>query len=412
MKRVVITGLGTVNPLGNDAKTFFKNLIDGKSGIKPITKFDASEIGISFAGEIWDDFVPETILDKRSLKRYDNFSIYGVYAAKQAFLDAGLDHFEYNPHRFSTVMSTGAGGIETYMKQIQKATELNTWKRLHPMTLVKGLPNMATGSVAIELNAQGSNLCIITACAAGTHSIGEAMHFIKRGDADIAVAGASDASAFAFGTGSFAALKALSKSTDINRASIPFDKERDGFVISEGAGAVILEDLDHALSRGAKIYAEVVGYASTCDANHITSPSLQGPARCMSTAIGNAGLEPKDIDYINAHGTSTPINDANESAAIKEVFGEYSTKVKVSSIKSSIGHTLGAAGAIEAVVIAQSLETGLVPGTINSNGDGEGCDLDYMINGSEKIDPKYIISNSFGFGGHNGTLVFKKWEGK
>ena len=412
MKRVVITGLGTVNPLASDVDNFYKKLLAGENGIREITKFDPEEMGVYVGGEVSDDFDPETLIEKRKLRRFDPFTIFGVYAAKQAFIDAGLDKFKFDPFRFSSIMSTGAGGLETYVEQITRAQVLGTRTKLHPMTLVKALPNMSTGSVAIELNAKGSNLCIITACASGTHSIGEGMHQIKRGDADIIVAGASDAIAQDFSVGSFKALKALSTSRDVNRASIPFDKQRDGFVLSEGAGAVILEDLDHALARGAKIYAEVVGYGSTCDASHITAPSQEGPVRSMEQAINSAGIKPSDVDYINAHGTSTPINDANETKAIKTLFGDYAKKVKISSIKSSIGHTLGAAGAIEAVMIAKALGEGIVPGTINTNADDPECDLDYMIKGSEKLNPKYIISNSFGFGGHNGTLVFKKWEGK
>ena len=408
-RRVVITGLGVVSPLGHDVNTFYQNLIKGKIGIDKITKFDSSDFEVKLAGEV-KDFDPLIHLEKRFLKRVDDFTIYGSYAAVAAHKDAGLDQFAFDPNRYGCIVSSAAGGLKTEEDQLMENFTKKSYRNTKPLLIPKILANMLSGNVSILLNAKGYSNCAVTACAAGTHSIGDAYRLIKHNYLDLCVAGGADSTIKEMPVAGFAALRALSRATDPKRASIPFDKERQGFVMAEGAGVLILEELQHAIKRKAKIYAEVVGYGATSDAGHITAPSLDGPKRAMLEAIKDAQIKPSDITYLNAHGTSTPINDKNETEAIKAVFQEHTSNLYVSSTKSLIGHALGAAGAIEAVFVAKSLNTGEVHGT-NTNGDGEGCDLNYLQSGSKKINHQFAMSNSFGFGGHNGVLIFKKWEG-
>ena len=409
-KRVVITGLGALSPLGNDVKTSWNNAVNGVSGIGPITRVNADEYPAKVAAEL-KDFKIEDYMDKKEARKMDRFTQYAVVSAKMAVEDAGLDINESNADRVGVWVGSGIGGLETLEQQFETFLTKGP-RRVSPFFVPMMIPDMATGQISISLGAKGVNSCTVTACATGTNSIGDAFKVIQRGDADVMISGGTEAPLTRMSFAGFSANKALSTNPDPKTASRPFDKNRDGFVMGEGAGIVVLEELEHALNRGATIYAEVVGYGSTGDAYHITAPAPngEGGVRAMKEAIKDAGLSPVDIDYINAHGTSTPYNDKFETIAIKEVFGEHAYKLAVSSTKSMTGHLLGAAGGIEAIFSVLAIKEGIIPPTINIETPDEDCDLDYVPDQARRQDVNVVLSNSLGFGGHNATLIFKKYE--
>lgn len=409
-KRVVITGLGALSPLGNDVKTSWNNAINGVSGVGPITRVNADEYPAKVAAEL-KDFKIEDYMDKKEARKMDRFTQYAVVSAKMAVEDAGLDINESNADRIGVWVGSGIGGLETLEQQFETFLTKGP-RRVSPFFVPMMIPDMATGQISISLGAKGVISCTVTACATGTNSIGDAFKVIQRGDADVMISGGTEAPLTRMSFAGFSANKALSTNPDPKTASRPFDKNRDGFVMGEGAGIVVLEELEHALNRGATIYAEVVGYGSTGDAYHITAPAPngEGGVRAMKEAIKDAGLSPVDIDYINAHGTSTPYNDKFETIAIKEVFGEHAYKLAVSSTKSMTGHLLGAAGGIEAIFSVLAIKEGIIPPTINIETPDEDCDLDYVPDQARRQDVNVVLSNSLGFGGHNATLIFKKYE--
>lgn len=407
--RVVITGMGALTPIGNDVDTFWNNAKEGKSGIDFITLVDNNLIDVKVAGEV-KGFDPEPIISKKECRRLDRFEQFGIVAADEALKNSGLDLEKEDLDRIGVSIGSGIGGLETIENECGKLATGKS-KRVSPFFVPMSIVNLVAGNVAIKYGLRGPCTSIVTACATGTNSIGESFRTIKHGYADVMVAGGAEAPITRIGVGGFHGMKALNSHNDPKRASIPFDKERSGFVMGEGAGVLVLESLEHAQKRGAKIYAEVVGYGSTCDAYHITSPAPDGSgaAKAMECAIKEAGIAPEDISYINAHGTSTQLNDKFETIAIKKVFGE-DTKVPVSSTKSMTGHLLGAAGAIEAIICAKVVEEGFIPPTIGYEVPDEGLDLDYVPNEGRKQDVEYALTNSLGFGGHNATLVIKKWK--
>ena len=409
-RRVVITGLGAITPVGNNTEEFWKNIKAGKCGIDEITAFDTTNYKVKLAGEV-KNYNPEDYFDKRTAKRMDRFSQFAIIAAKEAWEDSKLDKEKENMERVGVILGSGIGGLNTMEKDITNLVEKGP-DRVSPMFIPMAICNMAAGNVAIELGIKGESISMVTACATGTHCIGESFRMIKNGYQDIVLAGGTEASINPIGVAGFTNIKALSQATDKNRASIPFDKERSGFVMGEGAGVIILEELEHAKARGAKIYAEIVGYGATSDAYHITSPAPggEGGARAMKVAMEEAGVKPEEITYINAHGTSTHLNDSCETMAIKTALGESANKVMVSSTKSNTGHLLGAAGGVEAIVCCKAIEDNFVPATINYKVPDEECDLDVVPNEGRNVEVKYAMSNSLGFGGHNATILFKKYE--
>ncbi|MEZ2716724.1 beta-ketoacyl-ACP synthase II [Niallia circulans] len=409
-KRVVVTGIGAVTPLGNDAITTWKNIVTGVSGIGPLTRINADEYPAKVAAEV-KDFNPEDFMDKKDARKMDRFTQYAVAASLMAVKDAELQITDENAPRVGVWIGSGIGGMETFENQYE-TFQKRGYKRVSPFFVPMLIPDMASGQVSITLGARGVNSCTVTACATGTNSIGDAFKVIQRGDADAMITGGAEAPITKMSVAGFCANTALSFNPDPKTASRPFDANRDGFVIGEGAGIVVLEELEHALARGAKIYAEIVGYGSTGDAYHITSPAPggEGGARAMKMAINDAGLTPEDVSYINAHGTSTAYNDKFETMAVKEVFGDYAYKVPMSSTKSMTGHLLGAAGGIEAIFSVLAIKDSIVPPTINFETADPDCDLDYVINTHRKQEVNVAMSNSLGFGGHNATIVFKKYQ--
>ncbi len=409
-RRVVITGLGAITPIGNSTQEFWQSIKDGKCGIDNITAFDTSTFKVKLAAEL-KDYDPEKYFDRREAKRLDKYSQYAIIAAREAWKDSKLDKETENMERVGVIIGSGIGGISTIEEENQKCV-IKGPDRVSPMYIPMAILNMATGNVAIDIGAKGESISMVTACASGTHCIGESYRMIKHGYQDIVLAGGTEASITPLSIAGFMNIKALSKSEDKTRASIPFDKERNGFVMGEGAGVLILEELEHAKKRNAKIYAEVVGYGATSDAYHITSPAPdgEGGARAMSLAIKEANANPEDITYINAHGTGTHLNDSCETMAIKKVLGDFANKVMVSSTKGNTGHLLGAAGGIEAIVCAKSIEEGYVPATINYKVPDEECDLDIVPNKGRTVDVQYAMSNSLGFGGHNSSILLKKYR--
>lgn len=410
--RVVITGVGVVSPLGNTEETFWNNLKEGVCGIGPITKFELIEgYDVTLAAEV-KEFDINKHVDRKEARRLDLFSQYAVYAAKEALINANINMEQEDATKVGVIVGSGIGGLGTIETEMKKLFDRGP-KRVSPLFIPMVISNMGAGNVAIHTGAKGICTSMVTACASGTHSIGEAFRALQRGDNQVILAGGAEATITPMGIASFQSLTALSTSKDPKRASIPFDKERSGFVMGEGAGIVVMETLEHATKRGAKILAEVVGYGATGDAYHITSPDPEGEgaARAMEEAIKEAGISPSQVGYINAHGTSTEYNDKFETLAIKKVFGE-DTKVPVSSTKSMTGHLLGAAGAIEAIAIAKALEEGFIPPTVGYTVPDEECDLDYVPNVGRKAEIEYALSNSLGFGGHNGTILLKKWKGE
>lgn len=410
MRRVVITGVGAVSPLGCGNVSNWNALVSGKSGIGLITRFDASDMPVKIAGEV-SDFNAEDYIDKKEIKKMDLFIQYSLAAAHYAMEDSGLVINDENAERVGVLVGAGLGGLPSIERYHTLLNEGGP-KKISPFFIPMLIINLAPGHISIRYGAKGPNLSSVSACATGTHSIGDAFHMIARGDADAMIAGGTESTVTPLGIGGFAAMKALSDSHNDSpeKASRPFDKDRDGFVLAEGAGVVIMEEYESARKRGAKIYAEVVGYGLTGDAYHMTAPAAggEGAARCMKMALKNAGVSPEQVTYINAHGTSTPFNDLNESLAIKSVFGDHAAKLMVSSTKSMTGHLLGAAGGVEAVFTCLAMEKSVVPPTINYETPDPECDLDYVPNTARDAKIEYAMSNSLGFGGTNATLLFKK----
>jgi len=410
--RVVITGMGAVTPLGNDVNNFWNNVKEGTCGIDVIKSFDVTDFKCKLGAEV-KDFDVTVALDKREARKMDKYCQYAMVAADEAIKDSGLDLDAIDSERLGVVVGSGIGGLGTVEQEHKKLMEKGP-NRVSPFLIPMIIGNMAAGNISIKYGAKGMCTSVVTACATGTNAIGDAFHMIQDGRADIIIAGGAEGSITPLALAGFISLTALSNSNDPLRASIPFDKERDGFIMGEGAGIVILESLEHANKRNAKIYAEVKGYGSTCDAYHITSPSPdgEGAARAIVMALKDGNVKPEEVSYINAHGTSTPYNDKFETVAIKAAFGEYAYKIPISSTKSMTGHLLGAAGAIEAIVCVKALEEGFIPATIGYKVPDEDCDLDYVPNIGRKQQIKYAMSNSLGFGGHNATILLEKWDGK
>ena len=411
-RRVVVTGMGAITPVGNDVATTWQSLIAGKSGTAPITKFDAAKFPVRFAAEV-KGFNPLDYMERKEAKRADQYTQYAVAASRQAMTNAGLvERNGMDPDRIGVIIGSGIGGLKSFGEQHDVYRERGVGK-ISPFFIPMFIADIAAGIVSMMFNAKGPNYATVSACATSAHAIGDAYRTIQYGDADIMITGGAEATVTPMAIGGFANMKALSERNDSpETASRPFDATRDGFVMGEGAGILILEELEHALKRGTKIYAEIVGYGATGDAYHLTAPAPdgEGAQRAMKRALKDAGLEPKDIQYINAHGTSTPANDFNETRAIKAVFGEHAKNVNVSSTKSATGHMLGAAGAVEAVVSTMVVGTGIIPPTINYHNPEPGLDLNYTPNTSVERDVNAVLSNSFGFGGHNTTLAIKRYE--
>ncbi|WP_294946693.1 beta-ketoacyl-ACP synthase II [Sulfurivirga sp.] len=408
-RRVVITGLGMVSPLGNSVAESWEGIKAGRSGIRTIDTFDVSNFSVKFGGLIRDFDVSQYIKPKEA-KKMDPFIHYGMAAGIQAMEDSGLEVTEENAERIGVHMGSGIGGIDTISRQHQVLMESGP-RRISPFFVPSAIINMISGNLSIMYGIKGPNLAMVTACATGTHAIGDAARLIQHGDADVMIAGGAEQAANPLGLGGFAAARALStRNDDPQGASRPWDRDRDGFVLADGAGAVVLEEYEHARARGARIYAEVVGFGMSGDAYHMTLPAKggEGAARCMKNALRDAGLNPEQIDYINAHGTSTPAGDLCETQAVKTAFGDHAYKLAVSSTKSMTGHALGAAGALETIFTTLAIYEGVLPPTINLENPDEGCDLDYVANEAREADIRYALNNSFGFGGTNGTLVLAK----
>lgn len=409
-RRVVITGMGAVTPIGNDVNAFWNNAKEGKLGIDFITLVDQELIDVKIAAEV-KEFDPETVIGKKECKRLDRFSQFALVAADEAIKNSGIDLEKEDLDRFGVMLGSGIGGFETIEAECSKLATGKS-KRVTPFFIPMAIINLGAGNVAIKYGLRGPCTSAVTACATGTNNIGDAFRTIKHGYADVMLAGGAEASITRLAISGFHSMKALNSNNDPERASIPFDKERSGFVMGEGAGVLILESLEHAVARGANIIAELVGYGSTCDAYHITSPAPDGSgaARAMKDAMAEGGIKPEEVSYINAHGTSTELNDKFETAAIKAAFGEAAYNVPISSTKSMTGHLLGAAGAIEAIICAKALQDGFVPPTIGYKTKDEELDLDYVPNVGREKELEYALTNSLGFGGHNATLLLKKWK--
>ena len=408
--RVVITGMGAMTPIGSTIEALWSNLLAGVSGIGPLTKVNPDDFPSKVGAEL-TDFDPTMYMDKKDAKRMDLFTQYALAAAKVAVEDAKLNIDESNAERVGVWVGSGIGGLTTYEEQFHKFVDKG-YRRVSPFLVPMLIPDMAAGQISIHLGAKGINSCTVTACATGTNSIGDAFKVIERGDSDVMITGGAEAPITNLAVAGFASAKALSSNPDPKTASRPFDQNRDGFVIGEGAGILVLESQEHAKKRGAKIYAEIVGYGATADAYHITAPAPhgEGAQRAMLQAINDAGITPTEIDYINAHGTSTPLNDKFETEAIKGAFGEHSQQLLISSTKSMMGHLLGAAGAVEAIASIKAITDSVIPPTINLETPDPDCDLDYVANTKREKTIQYALSNSLGFGGHNACLVFKKYN--
>ena len=410
-RRVVITGLGAVTPVGLTASDSWQAVKDGVCGVAPITQFDPTGMKVHLAAEV-KGFDPLVCMTRPESKHMERFTQFAVCAAKEALADAGFDIAQADPDRCGVIVSSGIGGIGLTEREHDKGKEKG-WDRVSPFYIPMGICNIAAGQIAISSGFQGMCSCPVTACAGGTYAVGDAFHYIRDGYADAMLCGGTEAAVTPLAIGGFTSMKALSQSEDPSRASIPFDAERSGFVMGEGAGILLLEELEHAQKRNAPIYAEIVGYGATCDAYHMTAPLPDGSggARAMAMALRDGGVAPEEVGYINAHGTSTHLNDAGETAAVKTVFGEHAYRLAMSSTKSMTGHMLGAAGAVEAIFTALSLRDGFLPATINYRAPDPECGLDVVPNQGRKADIRYAMSNSLGFGGHNASLLLKKWEG-
>lgn len=409
-RRVVITGMGAVTSLGLDVESFWQSIKNGKNGISPIERIDVSDLPTKVAAEI-KDFGPEKFIEKKEIKRTDRFSQYALAAAQMALEDSRLDPSRImNKETVGMIVGSGIGGLETLENQHRILLEKGA-NRVSPFMVSMMLPNMAAGMIAIKLGVKGFVECVVSACASSTNAIGDAFKVIQRNTADVMIAGGAEAPITRLAMAGFCANKAMTTNPDIYTACRPFDRDRDGFVMGEGAGMLVLEELNHALARGANIIAEIVGYGCTNDAYHITAvaPGGEGGARCMKLALADAAIHPTDIQYINAHGTSTELNDKSETAAIKSVFGQHAYQLAVSSTKSMTGHLLGAAGAIESIITALAVKEGFLPPTIHYRNSDAECDLDYVPNQGRQADVTYALTNSFGFGGHNATLIFKSY---
>jgi len=412
-RRVVVTGVGLVTPLGTGVEKTWKNLCDGMSGVALITRFDTEGYKVRIAAEV-KDFDGTDYFNKKELRHLDLYVQYAIVAALEAVKDSGVVISADNCERVGVITGCGMGGLPTIELNHKISLERGI-RRVSPFFIPMAIPNMPSGHISMRLGSKGPNLCHTTACAASTHAVGEAFRSIQYGDSDVIIAGGTEGVVCSLGIGGFSSMKALSNRNDApEEASRPFDKDRDGFVLSEGSGMLVLEELDHARARGAEIYAEIVGYGQTSDAYHVAAPPEdgEGAARCMKVAIKDAGFVPGDIDYINAHGTSTPLNDRCETQAIKTVFGEHAYQLAVSSTKSMIGHMLGGAGGVEAVFTALSVKNQIAPPTINLQEPSEECDLDYVPGKAREMSIQAAISNSFGFGGTNGVICFKRFEGE
>ena len=410
MKRVVITGMGTINPIGHNVNETWESIKNKECGIQEISLIDSSTYKTKFDAEI-KNYDPNEFFDPKTAKKNDRYTQFGIIAAREAVKDSGITKENSDHSRIGTYFSSGIGGLTTIQEQCQIYFEKGN-SRISPLFIPMGISNMAAGTIAIEHGFKGESMSIVTACASSAHAIGEAYRAIQLGEEDIILAGGSEASINEVALAGFENMKALTHATEVDRASIPFDAERSGFVMGEGAGAIILEELEHAKARGAKIYAELIGYGSTTDAYHITSPSPdgEGGANAMKRALRNANIKPEEVDYINAHGTSTHLNDAIETKAIKATFGEHAKKLMVSSTKGNTGHLLGGAGVLEAIISVKAINDSLVPPTINYKVKDEECDLDIVPNEPRKADIKVAMSNSLGFGGHNATIIVRKYE--
>lgn len=408
--RVVVTGVGAITPLGNDVDTLWDGLIKGKSGISTLTRVNKDEFPVSVAGEV-TDFKATDYIEKKDVRKMDLFTQYAVAASSMALKDSGLNITEDNANRVGVWIGCGIGGMDTYEQQVRRFIDKG-YKRVSPFFVPMLIPDMASGQVSIHTGAKGINSCSVTACASGTNSIGDAFKVIERGDADAMIAGGTESPLTNMAFAGFSSMRALSFNDDPKTASRPFDKNRDGFVMGEGAGILILESLESAEKRGAEIYAEIVGYGASGDAFHITAPAEggEGASRSMAQALEDANIKKEEVDYINAHGTSTGLNDQFETEAIKTVFGDHAYKLTVSSTKSMTGHLLGAAGGVEGVIAVKTIKDNIIPPTINYETPDEGLDLDYVPNKARKQEVNVVLSNSFGFGGHNATLVFKKFK--
>ncbi|MDO4978094.1 MAG: beta-ketoacyl-ACP synthase II [Eubacteriales bacterium] len=408
MRKVVVTGLGAVTPVGNNVKDMWAAIQAGNCGIVPITHYDTTGRKVTLAGEV-KDFHPEKFLPKSEIRKMDDFTIYAVAAASEAMEDAGIDMEKEDALRCGVILSSGIGGIETIQSECLRGSAKG-YDRVSPHFIPRAITNMAAGHIAIRFGLHGMCSCVVTACAGATNAIGDAFRQVRDGYHDVMLCGGSEASITELGIGGFSSMKALSTAEDPGRASIPFDKERGGFVMGEGAGVLVLEEYEHAVKRGAKIYCEVAGYGASCDANHVTAPLEDGSmaAAAMTMALKDAGIQPTDINYINAHGTSTSLNDKGETRAIKLAFGEHAYKLMVSSTKSMTGHLLGASGAVEGIITALSVHDDIVPPTVNYQVPDEECDLDIVPNEMRKASVNYAMSNSLGFGGHNASIIFKK----
>jgi beta-ketoacyl-acyl-carrier-protein synthase II len=410
VKRVVITGMGTINPIGHNVEQTWESIKKKECGIQEITLIDSSTYKTKFDAEI-KNYDPNEYFDSKTAKRNDRYTQFGIIAAREAVKDSGITKENSDHSRIGTYFSSGIGGLTTIQEQCKVYFEKGN-SRISPLFIPMGISNMAAGTIAIEYGFKGESMSIVTACASSAHAIGEAYRAIQLGEEDIILAGGSEAAINEVAMGGFENMKALTHATELDRASIPFDAERSGFVMGEGAGAIILEELEHAKARGAKIYAELIGYGSTTDAYHITSPSPdgEGGANAMARALRNANIKPEEVDYINAHGTSTHLNDAIETKAIKATFGEHARKLMVSSTKGNTGHLLGGAGVLEAIISIKAINESLVPPTINYKVKDEECDLDIVPNEPRKSEIKVAMSNSLGFGGHNATIIVRKYE--
>lgn len=410
MARVVVTGMGAITPLGNDVETFWQNVVAGRSGVGPITLFDASALKTRIAAEV-KGFDPEAWFGRKEARRLDRYAQFALAATQQALQDARLDPGHVDRERVGVILGTGIGGIGSLVQGVETLMTRGP-DRISPFMVPMMLADTAPGLIAIAYGFRGPNMAVITACASGTNAIGEAMNLIRRGDADVVIAGGAEAAILPISVAAFNVMGAIStRNEEPERASRPFDRTRDGFVMGEGAGILVLERLEHAQARGARIYAEVVGYGASADAYHITAPleNGEGAALAMRRALADAGLSPREVDYINAHGTGTPLNDKSETQAIKAVFGEAAYDVPISSTKSMIGHLLGAAGAVEAIVCIRAITDGVIPPTINYEHPDPECDLDYVPNTARRRPVRVAMSNSFGFGGHNACVIFRRY---
>lgn len=408
-QRVVVTGMGVVSALGQDLDTFWGNLIEGNSGISLIEGFDTTEYPTKIAAEVknWD---PEQYVERKDARKMDRFVQFAVAASLSALKDANLNVADTDADRVGVIVGSGIGGLTTWEEQHRQLVEKGP-KRVSPFFIPMMIANMASGQISILTGAKGPNSTAVTACATGTNSIGDSFKMIQRGDADVMICGGAEATISPMGVAGFCSMRAMSvRNDEPTRASRPFDVDRDGFVMGEGSGVLILESLEHAQKRGARIYGEVIGYGMSGDAHHMTDPDPEGAARCMKRALRDAGIQPSEVDYINAHGTSTPVGDKSETKAIKTAFGEAAYKLAVSSTKSMTGHLLGAAGGVEAIASVLAIQNGIIPPTINIENQDPECDLDYVPNVARQAEVKIAMSNSFGFGGHNATIIMKKYE--